>query len=390
MDRGGEGTFRLFGYAGSGKTTLAKEFASGLGGMVLYGAFTGKAASVLQAKGCMGATTIHRLAYKPADKNKDELKRLKEQLESIEKHLASLGQTAEQYPQDSEWFRVHGLLQAEVAVHKRPNFMLNEESAIKDCTMLIVDECSMVDERMGRDLESFNRPILVLGDPAQLPPVKGAGYFTDRKPDVLLTEIHRQAKDNPILRMATDVREGRGLSLGNYGDSKVITKADIDVPELLSYDQLLVGTNAWRHAMNARVRHLRGRKTLLPEGGDRLVCLRNNHELGLLNGGLWNVLDEQAMDEHTVELHLKSEDGPLEQWVTGHTAYFKGSAPPFWDIKEKECFDYGYALTTHKAQGSQWDKVYVFDESKIFKHDARKWLYTALTRAAKQVVVVKE
>ena len=58
----------------------------------------------------------------------------------------------------------------------------------------------MVDEDLGRDLLSFGKPVLVLGDPAQLPPVKGGGFFTEAEPDVMLTEVHRQAADNPIIR----------------------------------------------------------------------------------------------------------------------------------------------------------------------------------------------
>ena len=69
----------------------------------------------------------------------------------------------------------------------------------------------MVDEELGRDLLSFGKPVLVLGDPAQLPPVKGGGFFTEAEPDIMLTEVHRQAADNPIIRMSMVVREGGRL-----------------------------------------------------------------------------------------------------------------------------------------------------------------------------------
>ena len=76
----------------------------------------------------------------------------------------------------------------------------------------------MVDERLARDLLSFGTKVLVLGDPFQLPPVQGAGFFTAHEPDIMLTEIHRQAADNPIIRMSMEIREGGFLEHGRYGD----------------------------------------------------------------------------------------------------------------------------------------------------------------------------
>ena len=72
----------------------------------------------------------------------------------------------------------------------------------------MIDECSMVDAELGRDLMSFDVPVLVLGDPAQLPPIQGGGFFTEAEPDAMLTEVHRQAQDDPIVRLSMEVREG--------------------------------------------------------------------------------------------------------------------------------------------------------------------------------------
>ena len=95
----------------------------------------------------------------------------------------------------------------------QPAFTLNQFSPVKDAGLVVIDECSMVDDRMGQDLLSFGTKVLVLGDPAQLPPVRGSGFFTDTEtPDVMLTEIHRQAKDNPIIAMATKVRNKEARS----------------------------------------------------------------------------------------------------------------------------------------------------------------------------------
>src|SRR5690606_32731904 len=122
-------------------------------------------------------------------------------------------------------------------------FSLNRQSRVARARLVIIDECSMVDEELGRDLMSFGTPILVLGDPAQLPPISGGGFFTEHEPDHLLTEIHRQAQDNPIIRLALDVREGREIEYGDYGDARVIGRNEVDQDLVLSADQVLVGPN---------------------------------------------------------------------------------------------------------------------------------------------------
>ena len=70
--------------------------------------------------------------------------------------------------------------------------------------------------------------------------------------------------------------------------------------------------------------------------------------------------------------------------------FFEGAEEeiPFSLRRDSDEFTYGYALTTHKAQGSQWDNVTLFDESYAFREHRDRWLYTALTRAAERVTVV--
>src|SRR5579872_2082087 len=150
--------FRLFGYAGTGKTTLARHIADDAGGEVKFAAFTGKAASVMRGKGCKGASTIHGLIY-----------RARESGEEI------------------------------------PSFDLWDEAPASKAELIIIDECSMVDSELGRDLLSFGVPVLVLGDPAQLPPIQGGGFFTEAEPDAMLTEVHRQAQDDPIVRLSMEI-----------------------------------------------------------------------------------------------------------------------------------------------------------------------------------------
>src|SRR5499433_2209966 len=209
--------FRLFGYAGTGKTTLAKHIAEGVDGKVLFAAFTGKAAQVMRNKGCQGASTIHSLVYKTLESGVEE-----------------------------------------------PSFELWDEAPASRAKLIVIDECSMVDAELGRDLLSFGVPVLVLGDPAQLPPIQGGGFFTEAEPDAMLTEVHRQAQDDPIVRLSMDVRAGEYIEPGRYGETNVLRKADLDPQRVLEADQVLVGRNVTRRSYNNRMRERRGFEDDMP------------------------------------------------------------------------------------------------------------------------------
>lgn len=379
VDKKNSPVFKLFGYAGTGKTTIAKHFADGMDGDVLFGAFTGKAAHVMAQKGCTGATTIHRLMYVPQDRGTTKLRQLEQEILELPSDAA---------PEELEELR--RLIKEEKAKLSRPMFALNQESPITGASLVIIDECSMVDERMGMDLLSFGVPVLVLGDPAQLPPVASSGFFTKGKPDFLLTEIHRQAEESPVLQLATAIREGREIAPGIYGSSSVLEKSKMDPEFVLSSDQIIVGKNKTKRVVNKRVRELLERSSLLPEQGDRLVCLRNDHDVGLLNGSIWNVKNNFGSDEVLSVLEIESEDSGGQLSVTAHSHYFMGTEDQlsFWDKKDAQEFDYGYALTCHKAQGSQWGSVLILDESRAFRSDRQRWLYTAVTRASESVHVM--
>ena len=403
-DESGPQVFRLFGFAGVGKTKLARHFGQGVDGTVLYGAYTGKAAYVLRQMGCPDASTLHSLIYNSKELSRAKLRDLERSLVELRAELKIEIDDSPQFereegPTVEEQVENHprvmdliGKVKREREALSRPMFTLNTESAVKDAKLLIIDEVSMVDGRMGEDLESFGTKILVLGDPAQLPPVYGAGFFTNGiEPDVMLTEIHRQAESNPIIAMATKVRNQEELPVGSYGESMVAEKININETHARAADQILVGRNKTRHASNRRMRALYGRTDELPVAEDKLVCLRNNHDRGLLNGAIWFVNDVGLVEEDRVCMTLRPEDDgePLE--VEAHTQYFfgEGEALPCWERKNAEEFDYGYALTVHKAQGSQWDNVLLFDESHCFRADKWRWLYTGITRAAERVVVVR-
>lgn len=161
-----EPVFRLFGYAGTGKTTLARHLAATSGGTVLFAAYTGKAALVMQRAGCAGARTIHSLIYTPFDP--DDAFHV---VESLKVQIASESDPDQREHLIKELRKLEESLKS--TERPKPTFILNEESDLKNAALLVVDEASMVDVDMARDLMSFKVPILVLGDPAQLPPVGG-------------------------------------------------------------------------------------------------------------------------------------------------------------------------------------------------------------------------
>ncbi len=347
LNKGESQVFRLFGYAGVGKTTLARHIADHAGGHVAFAAFTGKAAYVLREKGCEGATTIHSLIYRPTSAEEEE--------------------------------------------DGGPVFTIRRDAPASDADLIVIDECSMVDEDLGRDLLSFGKPVLVLGDPAQLPPVKGGGFFTDTEPDFMLTEIHRQAADNPIIRLSMDIREGRDFDGEASEALTFLSRQEIDAEAILEADQVLVGVNKTRRRFNERIRTLKGHDDPTPEAGEKLVCLRNNKKKGLLNGGIWTVTLRKSPRGNKTRMTVAPEDGGKQVSISVPRGFFLDGpeSVPFPQRRGADEFDYGYALTVHKAQGSQWDHVVLFDESYAFREHRARWLYTAVTRAAERLTIVR-
>jgi len=343
--RGRASIFRLFGYAGTGKTTLVKHIAEDVDGKVLFAAFTGKAACVMRSKGCHSASTIHSLIYRARESGEET-----------------------------------------------PSFELWNDAPASKAKLIIIDECSMVDAELARDLMSFGVPLLVLGDPAQLPPISGGGFFTDAEPDAMLTEVHRQAQDDPIVRLSMEIRAGNPLTQGQYGETQVVRRDALDPQRVLDADQVLVGRNVTRRAYNARLRERRGFTDALPMAGDKLVCLRNNRRKGLFNGGLWMVKERPKPRRQIIRMHLKPDEDLGERVikVSVRPECFTGAIEEFdWpQRKAYDEFDFGYVLTVHKAQGSQWDDVVLFDESGAFPDNRDRWLYTGVTRAAKRLTIV--
>lgn len=338
--------FVLNGLAGTGKTTLAKHFAGGIDGEVGYAAFTGKASLVMRRNGCVGARTIHSLIYK-----------------------------GEEDPETGvvEW-------------------SINRASDLKDMALLIVDEHSMMNQEQGKDLLSFGVPILALGDPFQLPPVSGTGFFSSMEADVTLTEIHRQAKENPIIYLADQVRNKIMLEAGEYGSSKVHTKMTKEL--FMASDQILVGRNITRHSYNSRMRKYLGYGDFKePHENERLICLKNDRDLGIYNGETFTHVKTlpQKYKSNYLNMFLKNDDPDrIDTAVRVHKSFFDDEVPvPDWrGLKGTQEFDYGYAISVHKAQGSQFESPLILDESYCFREDKWRWIYTAISRAIDKVDVV--
>ena len=326
--------FVLAGYAGTGKSTLAGVLSEELGN-VRFCAYTGKAANVLRNKGC-SADTVHGSIYKLVDEDRNG----------------------------------------------KPIFKLDLDSDIRKASCVIVDEFSMLPKEIIDDLEYLAKKVLYLGDPFQLPPVSGKCSL---EPDLVLTQVHRQALDSPILRAATDVREGRGLGFCDWGDFVYKPRRETMSDEFIKADQVIVGYNKTRQSWNQRFREIHGFSGVLPKKGEKLICLRNNREIGLFNGMIENASDDsRRLDEQTCEINF----GRFYN-LEAYSGYFTGNKLPERQSKEVQHFDFSYVITAHKSQGSEFDNVVVFNEPIGRGEERQRWQYTALTRASKKCVLVE-
>ena len=172
----------------------------------------------------------------------------------------------------------------------------------------------------------------------------------------------------------------------------MVPKAKLDPQLVLDADQVLVGRNNTRRSYNARLRERRGFEGDMPSAGDKLVCLRNNKRKGLFNGGLWSVKEKPSTRRDIIKMRIQPDDGFAGKGikVSVRPECFTGGIEALeWPMRKKyDEFDFGYVLTVHKAQGSQWDDVVLFDESFAFPDSRERWLYTGITRAAKRLTVV--
>ena len=365
----------ISGYAGSGKSTLVKFIVHSIPGIdpekdVCYACYTGKAAQVLLKKGNKNVSTLHKLMY-----------------ESIPRA-------------DGTFF------------HKPVS-----EIPYK---VVVVDEVSMVPGSMWKQLLRYRPYILALGDPFQLPPVnKDDDNGVLQKPHVFLDEIMRQAQESEIIRVSMDIREGKNISLFDGNEVKIFSPKDFTEPMLSWADQILVGTNATRINLNNTMRRLLGREGG-PQSGDKVICLRNDWETfadngdPLVNGTIgflqnpyttyanfprflgghrFEVLNSNFISDSGANFSSINMDKKMimtgEKCCDLKTAWKLGQSK-FGYLMPKE-FTYGYAITTHKSQGSSWPKVLIVEEGFPFdKTEHARWLYTAVTRAEEKAVIIRK
>lgn len=353
--------FRLGGYAGTGKTTCQRVVVDRLRSEKLLAqpcAFTGKAVSVLRRKGLYDSKTIHSIIYRPVE---------------VEKNVFE--------------------------------FRLKSRGEILDEGMdyFLVDEASMISKQIFDDLVSIGLPIVFVGDPGQLEPV-GDDPNLMRNPDFVLTDIHRQALESPIVKFSIAARAGKLLewqtgsktekdfsfvSIYQKTTEKQFTR-ELDLA--LQVDQIIVPTNRERCLLNKLIRQRLGFSgTLQP--GERVICLENNRQHSVFNGQILTVAEVRTdrYDDDMLVISGSDDAGnrfsnlPCPKWMFGEL-YDKKRPMPQYDKRTTTLFDYAYAMTCHKSQGSEWDRVLVL-ETWFPPHlfDMKRWTYTAITRAAKEL-----
>lgn len=380
-----EPIFRLFGYAGTGKTTTIRFIIEQLQirDSTLFGAYTGKAAMVMRKHG-LPALTLHSMIYIPVKPDAAKCRALQKiLLETTDPDMK---------------LRIRKELKEAGQVHFVRREL--EDSILANASLLVLDECSMVNDEMLNDLLSFGVPILSLGDPGQLPPIDGEGALTREAPNFLLTEIHRQALDNPIIDFATRARNGIFIPKIVLGGSRNTAQSMLSNETVLSYDQILCGKNDTRKKINQRVRGLKGLVDIYPVVGDKLICLKNDAENGLFNGMMCEVMERGELLDTSIVLKIfretdnRDESDPIT--VRALRAHFESYQDKdamdnikWWERADTNEFDYGYAITVHKSQGSQWDNVLLWDDGFFVwdRKERKRWLYTGITRAVENITI---
>jgi exodeoxyribonuclease-5 len=453
-------TLTLGGYAGSGKSTVVSVLAHELPSPLAFCAFTGKAASVLgrklAASGISTVARVARIAARPLDGSPRPpesrpycgtihglVYRLCDQCMVEEEHDHTMGGMCREVRScESEEGR-DARVEAAEAQGASPCLACDPPPLVKregPCTrcggarylkrerldrsyrIIVVDEASMVDDEVLKDLLHYGVPILAVGDHGQLPPVRGVGSLM-KSPDLRLEKIHRQAAGNPIIALSARIRETGDiddrLEDGEHFEILAARKSagwiervfpasrlqlDPRTPEGIMGTVCVSWTNRMRCALNEQVRAALGTGTTPPRAGEVLICLRNNAPVyngmrGILEGDVVEAGDQKARkwkgSVNFIEDRQRAENILMcdAQFLAEKTIDYEAACAMGVSMaKLGHLYDFGYALTCHKMQGSQAHEVAVFVEgglSRIPRPDRTRWLYTAVTRAAHRLVVIR-
>ena len=381
-----EQSFLLTGAAGTGKSTIAKAAGGDLDARdVIYCSPTGKGADALRKRSNVPATTVHRALYKPEGHDGGVLAKMAAELLAAESAV----------PPDIGYVKaLRNKLQIARAKIGGPKWRVPDDAPVKYARLVVVDECFMLSAQIIKDLMIHARALLFLGDPHQLPPVAGACPLSDRKPEVHLTQIHRQALENPILAAATAIREGKPLpresSSNSFGSYTYLPKMETTWENYRDVEQIIVGLNSTRRGFNKNYRKRLGHDGLLIEN-DRLMFLNNAHEMEIFNGSVGTldaIYQVEDSDEHGVhELNVTLNDGRRIPAIPSWDGVIRGLGHREGP-RDYIPVDYSYAITCHKAQGSEYDSILVYDEAFGDADTQRRWMYTAITRAREHCTVV--
>lgn len=329
--------FALAGYAGTGKTTLARYIAEQIGeNGVIFCAFSGKAAHILRQKGIQNSGTIHENLYTLIGEDEDA----------------------------------------------KPRFGLAPRPQFLSARLIVVDEYSMLSDEIVRDLEMYAKKILYLGDPFQLPPISGKEII---KPDFFLTEVHRQALDSGIIRAATDIRQNGKIDFQETKDFLYKTEDKFHDSIWSSVEQIICGTNSTRNQINAFMRNGRGEN---PEAGDKIICRKNNRREGVFNGQIGTILDYIQNDNFSkvsFEADGKNYEYLKSIFETKCGSLNRSQIPAYLNY-----FQFAYAITCHLSQGSEFDSVAIYNEPIGKTHEEKcRWIYTAITRAKNKCYLIQ-
>ena len=366
----------ISGYAGTGKTTLVRFIIEALDvseDKVAYATYTGKAAEVLRRKGNKNAMTLHRLLY-------------------------------DSVPKPGGGF-----------------FRIPKQSL--DYTIVVVDEVSLAPKSMLEMLFKHKIFAILLGDPEQLPQIdKNETHDYLAHPHIFLDEIMRQASESEIIQLTLKIRRGEDISFFKGKEVIVLPRKELVTGHLTWADSIICATNATRYNINAQMRELLGFEGDL-QSGEKIIIKRNywedcNEDGDALVNGTIGIVKNPFESFITIPQFIRSDRHKFPTIMAefepdGGKTFGTINFDKDFMLKETPCMDwrtsyavgkmrmrlgdiiprqatYGYALTCHAAEGSEWDKVLVVEESFPFaKEEHRRWLYTAATRAAEKLVLVR-